>query len=112
MFVLRRRNVNIFKTFICLRIQHAERIAAPHFREFALDVSGSGRSARDWVALGRRAGIEPGIVIDDATLLVCVTEVHSASDINRLVGLFAEPAGSIPPADILVGRPATEGSVR
>lgn len=86
--------------------------ALPHFREFALDVSGSGRSAREWVVLGRLAGIEPGIVIDDATLLVCVTEVHSASDIDRLVELFAEPAGSIPSAGTLAGRLATEGSAR
>lgn len=59
--------------------------AAVHLREFVLDVSGSGRTAAALVDAVRRQGIEPGVVLDDHRLLVCVTEVHRQSDIDRLV---------------------------
>ncbi len=64
---------------------------APHFREFVVDVSETGRNTADWIATGRSVGIEPGIALDAARLLVCVTEIHSKADIDRLTELFAAP---------------------
>jgi len=37
----------------------------------------------------RADGIEPGIVVDESTLLVCVTEATSAADIDRLAAAIA-----------------------
>lgn len=57
---------------------------AVHMREFAVDVSGTGSTAPELVSALRARDIEPGVVIDDHRLLVCVTEVHTADDIDRL----------------------------
>lgn len=63
----------------------------PHFREFVVDVAGTGRSAAEWIAVGRAAGIEPGIAVGETQILTCVTEIHTKADIDCLVGLFASP---------------------
>lgn len=65
--------------------------AAPHFREFVMDVAGTGRSASEWIEIGRSAGIEPGIAIGETQLLTCVTEIHTKADIDCLVALFGSP---------------------
>lgn len=56
----------------------------PHFREFLLDVTGTGKSAAELQAALRSRGIEPGITDGPARLLVCVTEVHTRAEIDRL----------------------------
>lgn len=63
----------------------------PHFREFVIDVSGTGRSADEWIAAGREAGIAPGIALGASKLLCCVTEVHTKPEIDQLAALFANP---------------------
>ena len=55
---------------------------APHLREFAIRLSG--RTATELVDELRTQGIEPGVVLDQNTLLVCVTEMTTATDIDRL----------------------------
>ncbi|WP_166354798.1 aminomethyl-transferring glycine dehydrogenase subunit GcvPA [Phytoactinopolyspora limicola] len=60
-----------------------------HLREFVVDVSGTGLSATDVVTTLRGRGIEPGVVVDEHRLLVCVTEVHTSQDIDRLAGEIA-----------------------
>jgi glycine dehydrogenase subunit 1 len=82
--------------------------ASAHFREFVVDVSGTGRSAADWIAAGRSAGIEPGIEVGENRLLTCVTEIHTKNDIDSLARLFAR---SHEPARHAADR-ITEGSLR
>lgn len=65
-----------------LRVRHD---TTPHFREFVVDLTGSGCSAGEIVAAMRNVGIEPGAPIGPDLLLVCVTEVHSQADIDLLV---------------------------
>lgn len=60
---------------------------ALHLREFTVHFEHV--AAADVVAAARERGIEPGVVIDDRTLLVCVTDVTSAADIDRLAATFA-----------------------
>lgn len=60
---------------------------ALHAREFTIHTR---RPAAQVVAAARALGIEPGVVIDEHTLCVCVTEQHSAADIERLVAVIAE----------------------
>jgi glycine dehydrogenase subunit 1 len=55
---------------------------ALHLREFT--VTFSSVRAADVVAALRAEGIEPGVVLAERTLLVCVTEAVSAADIDRL----------------------------
>ncbi|WP_311258391.1 aminomethyl-transferring glycine dehydrogenase subunit GcvPA [Microbacterium sp. WCS2018Hpa-9] len=55
---------------------------ALHLREFT--VTFSSVRAADVVAALRAEGIEPGVVLGERTLLVCVTEAVSAADIDRL----------------------------
>ncbi len=69
---------------------------ALHLREFTVRLDGI--SAGDAVAALRRQGIEPGVVVDEHTLLVCVTDVTSASDIDRLADALA--AAVSPASDI------------
>lgn len=69
---------------------------ALHLREFTVHLDGI--PAGDAVATLRREGIEPGVVVDERTLLVCVTDVTSASDIDRLADALAavvSPASDI-----------------
>jgi glycine dehydrogenase subunit 1 len=58
---------------------------AEHFREFVIDVSNTGRSGLDLLTAIRELGIEPGVLIHPERLLVCVTEIHSQSDIDSLI---------------------------
>lgn len=60
---------------------------AVHLREFT--VAFAGRTAADVVDALRRDGIEPGIPLADDTLLVCVTDVTTQADIDRLAGAIA-----------------------
>lgn len=55
---------------------------ALHLREFTVRFA-SARAA-DVITALRAQGIEPGIALDEQTLLVCVTEMTSAADIDRL----------------------------
>ena len=54
---------------------------ALHLREFTVRFAAR---AADVVTALRAQGIEPGVVLDERTLLVCVTEATSAADIDRL----------------------------
>lgn len=60
---------------------------ALHLREFTVRFATV--SAADIVAALRAQGIEPGVVLDERTLLVCVTEATSAADIDRLAAAIA-----------------------
>lgn len=60
---------------------------ALHFREFTVQTE---RPAADIVALARAHGVEPGVVLDDHTLCICVTEQHSASDLDRLISVLTD----------------------
>ncbi|WP_350350373.1 aminomethyl-transferring glycine dehydrogenase subunit GcvPA [Microbacterium sp. A8/3-1] len=55
---------------------------ALHLREFTVRFAVA--RAADVVTALRAQGIEPGVVLDERTLLVCVTEATSAADIDRL----------------------------
>ncbi len=63
---------------------------AAHLREFTIDVSGAGVAAAGVVDALRMQGIEPGVVVAEHRLLVCVTEMTSQSDIDRLASALAE----------------------
>ncbi|GAA2398111.1 aminomethyl-transferring glycine dehydrogenase subunit GcvPA [Nonomuraea africana] len=59
---------------------------AIHFREFAIEVPSSAA-----LLDGLRArGIYGGVPLDDRTVLVCVTERHSITDIDRLAAAVQE----------------------
>lgn len=60
---------------------------AVHLREFAVVFDGI--TAVEVVDALRQDGIEPGVVLDDRTLLVCVTDQTSQSDIDRLAAALA-----------------------
>ncbi|MFF2389710.1 aminomethyl-transferring glycine dehydrogenase subunit GcvPA [Agromyces sp. NPDC058104] len=62
---------------------------ALHLREFTIDVSGAGLTARGVVEALRGQGIEPGVVLGEHTLVVCVTELTSQADIDRLATALA-----------------------
>ncbi|WP_308467826.1 aminomethyl-transferring glycine dehydrogenase subunit GcvPA [Rathayibacter soli] len=59
---------------------------AVHLREFVVDVTASGVHTDEIIARLREQGIEPGVRLDENRLLVCVTEMNSQSDIDRLIG--------------------------
>ncbi|PVE94024.1 aminomethyl-transferring glycine dehydrogenase subunit GcvPA [Microbacterium sp. TPD7012] len=68
---------------------------ALHLREFTVRFVAA-RTA-DVVTALRAQGIEPGVVLDERTLLVCVTEATSAADIDRLadaIAAFTSDTGS------------------
>lgn len=58
---------------------------ALHLREFVVDFSGASVTAHSIVSTLRAAGIEPGVVVGEYELLVCVTEMTTQADIDRLV---------------------------
>lgn len=70
---------------------------ALHLREFTIDLDGV--RAADVVTALRAQGIEPGIVVGEHTLLVCVTEAVSAADIDRLAAAVAASVTGLPTAD-------------
>ncbi len=70
---------------------------ALHLREFVVDFSEASVTAGSIVSTLRAAGIEPGVVIGEYELLVCVTEMTSQVDIDRLTDAIAsaiEPAAN------------------
>ncbi|MGX5696685.1 aminomethyl-transferring glycine dehydrogenase subunit GcvPA [Agromyces soli] len=66
---------------------------ALHLREFTVDLAGAGLTARGVVEALRGEGIEPGVAVGEHTLLVCVTELTSQADIDRLQASVARLAG-------------------
>lgn len=60
---------------------------ALHLREFTVRFERA--RAADIVRALRADGIEPGVVVDERTLLVCVTDTTSAADIDRLTAALA-----------------------
>ncbi|GAA3340133.1 aminomethyl-transferring glycine dehydrogenase subunit GcvPA [Curtobacterium pusillum] len=63
---------------------------ASHFREFVLDVSGTGVPAATLVRELRTRGYEPGLTLDADRLLVCVTEQNTQTDIDDFAAALAE----------------------
>ncbi|MFD5866213.1 aminomethyl-transferring glycine dehydrogenase subunit GcvPA [Agromyces sp. NPDC127015] len=66
---------------------------ALHLREFTVDLAGAGLTAHGVVESLRRQGIEPGVVVGEHRLLVCVTEMTGQAAIDRLaaaIGALAE----------------------
>lgn len=61
---------------------------AVHLREFTIEIEG--HTATGLVTALRAEGIEPGVVVGEHTLLVCVTDMTSAADIDRLAEALAE----------------------
>jgi glycine dehydrogenase subunit 1 len=57
---------------------------ALHLREFVVDFSGASVTAHAVVETLRGQGIEPGVVVGEYELLVCVTEMTTQADIDRL----------------------------
>ena len=62
---------------------------AAHFREFTVDLSAAGVTAARLVSRLRELGFAAGVPLDDGTLLVCVTEVNTAEDIDSLAAALA-----------------------
>ncbi|UOQ89984.1 aminomethyl-transferring glycine dehydrogenase subunit GcvPA [Agromyces endophyticus] len=67
---------------------------ALHLREFTIDVAGAGLTAQGVVEALRRQGIEPGVVLGEHELVVCVTEVTGQADIDRLAAAIGALAGA------------------
>ncbi len=61
---------------------------AVHFREFTIELSGV--SPASLVERLHTRGVAPGVPLDDHRLLVCVTEVNTADDIDALAAAVAE----------------------
>lgn len=57
---------------------------AIHLREFVIDFAATGHTARSVIDSFRMRDIEPGVEVGPHALLVCVTEMTSKSDIDRL----------------------------
>ena len=64
--------------------------SAAHFREFVLDLSASGKTAAEVVTALRARNIEPGVVIGEHHLLVCVTERLTTAHIDTLVSALTD----------------------
>jgi len=75
------------------------RPSAPHFKEFVVDLNATGRTTREVLAELKNRGILGGIDLSGSfpelgqALLVCVTEVHTKGDIDRLAASLAEIVG-------------------
>jgi glycine dehydrogenase subunit 1 len=69
---------------------------SPHFKEFVVDLSGLGVTVGDLNRSLLDSGIMSGIDLTgtlpghDNCLLLCVTEIHTADDINRMVAAVAQ----------------------
>lgn len=66
---------------------------AVHLREFTVTLP---VPAAEIVAAGRAEGIEPGLIVGEHRLLVCVTEMTTQADIDRLAELIAQTTASAP----------------
>jgi glycine dehydrogenase subunit 1 len=66
---------------------------ALHVREFTVTFAST--TAADVVAALRAEGIEPGVPVGAHTLLVCVTDVTSQADIDRLASAISRHAASL-----------------
>ena len=66
---------------------------AVHLREFTIDLSGAGLTASGVIDALRAEGIEPGVPVGEQRLLVCVTEMTSQLDIDRLAAAIAGLTG-------------------
>lgn len=62
---------------------------AVHFREFVVTLPDAAMTASELVSRLRPLGIAPGIPLNDHDLLVCVTEVNTADDIDALADAMA-----------------------
>jgi glycine dehydrogenase subunit 1 len=60
------------------------------FKEFVVDVSGSGKSVAEINKSLLDRGILGGSAIDERSALYCVTEMHTKADIDRLVDALQE----------------------
>ena len=75
------------------------RFDAPHFKEFVVDLNATGRTTGEVLAELKDQGILGGIDLSGSfpklgqALLVCVTEVHTKGDIDRLAAGLAEIVG-------------------
>lgn len=63
--------------------------AALHLREFVIDFSAASVTSHSVVETLRAQAIEPGVVVGEYELLVCVTEVTTQVDIDRLSDAIA-----------------------
>jgi glycine dehydrogenase subunit 1 len=63
---------------------------AVHLREFVIDLTDARLTALELVAVLRAEGFEPGVVVGENRLLVCVTEQNTQSDIDSLADAFRE----------------------
>ncbi|RZS59832.1 glycine dehydrogenase subunit 1 [Xylanimonas ulmi] len=66
---------------------------ALHFREFCVEFESA--SAVDVVAATRRAQIDAGVVLDERSLLICVTEMTTREEIDRLADAIAAALGDV-----------------
>ncbi|WP_348789473.1 aminomethyl-transferring glycine dehydrogenase subunit GcvPA [Leifsonia sp. NPDC080035] len=62
--------------------------SAVHLREFVLDLRDAALTAPELVDILRVRGFEPGLALDEARLLVCVTEQNTQNDIDDLAAAF------------------------
>ncbi|HAF70980.1 MAG: Glycine dehydrogenase (Decarboxylating) [Acetothermia bacterium 64_32] len=75
------------------------RFAAPHFKEFVVDFSKTGHTVDEIFAELKEKKILGGINLSRSfpelgeSALVCVTEVHTKEDIDRLVGALKDVLG-------------------
>jgi glycine dehydrogenase subunit 1 len=67
---------------------------ALHLREFVVDLSGASVTSHSIVETLRAQGIEPGVVVGEYELLVCVTEMTTQNDIDRLSDAVASAVAS------------------
>ncbi|WP_411719978.1 aminomethyl-transferring glycine dehydrogenase subunit GcvPA [Mycetocola sp.] len=75
---------------------------ALHLREFVVDFSGASVTSHSVVETLRAQGIEPGVVVGEYELLVCVTEVTTQADIDRLSDAIAAAVLSSAPTSSAV----------
>jgi glycine dehydrogenase subunit 1 len=74
----------------------APALSAPFFKEFVVDFNGSGRTVAELNGALRERGIFGGLDLHEQypelgqSALVCVTEVHTKADIDRLADELAE----------------------
>jgi glycine dehydrogenase subunit 1 len=71
-------------------------LSAPYFKEFVADLNGTGRTVADVNRALRAGGIFGGLDLSRSypqlgeSMLVCVTEIHTKADIDRLADALGE----------------------